>query len=204
MKKVTITGAKRELNGTKNAEALRREKKVPCVLYGGETIQHFSVDEAAIGKLVFTPEVFRVELDIDGQKNMAFIQETQFHPVSDRIQHVDFLALDETKEAQVTLSIKLSGQSIGVRNGGNLSQVKRKLRVKGLPSDLPEHLDIDITKLEVGQSLRIRDLDIKGLTVLEPASEVVAHVKMPKQSKEDVAAAAAAAAAPGAPAAAKK
>lgn len=188
MKKVTLTGKLREAEGTKSANLLRREKKVPCVLYGDGAVRHFSVEAADLRKLVFTPEVYRVELDLDGGKTMAIIQETQFHPVTDEILHVDFLVLDENKEARVTLVLKLTGQSVGVRNGGKLTQSKRKLRVKGIPSVLPEHLELDVAKLDVGQTIRVRDIDIKGVTIMEPATEVVAMVKIPKKSKEDIAA----------------
>lgn len=204
MKKVTITGTTREVNGSKNASLLRRDKKVPCVLYGGGQVVHFAVGEAELGKLVFTPEVYRVELVIDGASTMALIHETQFHPTSDKVVHVDFLLLDENKEARVTLALKLTGQSAGVRAGGKLNQVMRKLRVKGLPAVLPEHIEVDVTDLGLGQALRVRDLKLEGLTVLEPASEVVATIKLAKQSKEEAATANAAPGATPAAAPAKK
>lgn len=180
MKKVAIQGIKREGQGTKDAKQLRREEKVPCVLYGGGETVHFATDERSLKKLVFTPETYRIEIDIDGEKTMALLQEVQFHPVTDAIIHVDFMRMEPGKPAKVALALKFVGQSEGVRKGGRLNQTMRKLRVKGVPADLPEHLEADVTNLDMGQSLRIRDLNFQGLTILEPASEVVATVKMPK------------------------
>lgn len=201
MKKVELTGTLRTIQGTKGAAQLRREKRVPCVLYGGEGALHFSLEEAPLGKIVHSPEVYRIELDIEGQKRTARLAEKQFHPVTDRLLHVDFIEMSDSKEARVTLSLRLIGQSPGVRKGGKLSQPLRKLRVKGLPTALPEHLELDINGVEVGDSIRVRDLKFEGLTVLERPSDVVVAVKMPKKVEE---AAATAAAAPAAGAAGAK
>lgn len=201
MKKVELTGTLRTIQGTKGAAQLRREKRVPCVLYGGEGTLHFSLEEAPLGKIVHSPEVYRIELDIEGQKRTARLAEKQFHPVTDRLLHVDFIEMSDSKEARVTLSLRLIGQSPGVRKGGKLSQPLRKLRVKGLPTALPEHLELDINGVEVGDSIRVRDLKFEGLTVLERPSDVVVAVKMPKKVEE---AAATAAAAPAAGAAGAK
>jgi large subunit ribosomal protein L25 len=146
--------------------------------------------------------VYRIELDIDGKKHMAMMAEKQFHPVSDRLLHLDFIELNESKEARVTLSLRLVGQSPGVRKGGKLSQPLRKLTVKGLPSVLPEHLEYDVNNLEVNDSIRVRDLKFPGLTVLERSTDVVVAVKMPKKVEEAATATPAAGAA--APAAAAK
>lgn len=194
MKKVELTATARPTQGSKGAAALRRNKRVPCVLYGGGETLHFSVDEAALNKSVHSPEAFQFELDIDGNKRLAQIHEKQFHPTSDRLLHVDFLEMSNDKEAKVNLSLRLTGQSSGVRKGGKLTQPLRKLRVKGLPSALPQHLEYDVTELELGQSIRVKDLKFPGLTVVEKATDVVVAVKAPKKDKEAEAAAAAAAA----------
>ncbi|HEY0978714.1 MAG TPA: 50S ribosomal protein L25 [Flavobacteriales bacterium] len=194
MKKVELTATTRTSQGTKGAAALRRNKRVPCVLYGGGETLHFSVEEAALSKAVHSPEAFQFELDIDGTKRLAQIQEKQFHPTSDRLLHVDFLEMHADKEARVNLSLRLTGQSAGVRKGGKLTQPLRKLRVKGLPAALPQHLEYDVTELELGQSIRVKDLKFPGLTVAEKPSDVVVSVKAPKKDKEAEAAAAAAAA----------
>ncbi len=201
MKKVELTGAVRTATGTRNADQLRRAKQVPCVLYGGGKVTHFATDEAALGEVVLTPEVYRIELDLGGRKLMAKLQETQFHPVSDKILHADFIELDEDKPACVSLSLRLKGQPAGVRKGGKLNQTLRKLEVKGLPGQLPEHLEYDVEHVELGQNVRVRDLKFSGLELLNKPEEVVLKVSMPKKEAE-AAPAAAAPAAGAAPAAA--
>ncbi len=193
MKKVELSGSVRTENGSKGAIQLRREKRVPCVLYGGDRNLSFSLDEAPLNKLIHTPEVYRFELDIDGQKVMAMVHDKQFHPTSDRLLHVDFFELNESKEARVTLSLRLVGQSPGVRKGGKLSQPLRKLRVKGLPTVIPDHLEYDVNTLDLGDSIRVSDLKFPGVSVMERATDVVVAVKMPKKVEEP---------APGTPAAA--
>ncbi|MBV6404094.1 MAG: 50S ribosomal protein L25 [Flavobacteriales bacterium] len=202
MKKVELTGAVRNATGTRNADQLRRAKQVPCVLYGGGSVTHFATDEAALGKVVHTPEAYRIELDLGGRKVMAKLQETQFHPVSDKILHADFIELAEDKPARVSLSLRLKGQPAGVRKGGKLNQTLRKLEVKGLPGQLPEHLEYDVEHVELGQNVRVRDLKFSGLELLNKPEEVVLKVSMPKKEAEAAPAAAAAPAAGAAPAAA--
>ncbi len=204
MNTVTLIGTLRKEAGTKHAAQLRREKRVPCVLYGGETAIHFSVEEAALNKLVFTPEVSGIELQLDGTNTMAMIQEKQFHPTTDRVIHVDFIELDQTKPAKVRLSIRANGQPVGVRKGGKLNQTMRKIRVKGLPADIPSHLDLDVSELDINQSIHISDLNFKGLTMLERPNDVVVSVKLTKKEEKAAteATAAPAAGAAAAPAAA--
>jgi large subunit ribosomal protein L25 len=201
MKKVELTATKRASEGTKGAVTLRRAKRVPCVLYGGSNTMHFSVDEPSLRKLVFTPESYRIELNIDGEKRMALLHDKQFHPLSDAIVHCDFMEMSETKEAKVSLSVRLKGQSVGVKGGGILSQPMRKIRVKGLPNALPEHLDVDITNLDVNQAIHVSDLKYPGITIAEKGTDVVASVKIAKK-EEVVVAAVATTAAPAAGAAA--
>lgn len=188
MKKVELTATKRASEGSKGAATLRRAKRVPCVLYGGSETVHFSVDEPALRKLVFTPEAYRIELDIDGDKRMALLHDKQFHPTSDAVLHADFMEMSDTKEAKVSLAVKLKGLSAGVKAGGILSQPMRKVRVKGLPTSLPEHLDVDITDLELNDSIHVSDLKFPGITIVERATDVVASVKMAKKEEEVVAA----------------
>ena len=207
MKKVELSATARPKTGTTGATLVRREKRVPCVLYGDSGTVHFSVDEAALKKVVFTPESYRIELDIDGQKRMALLHQKQFHPVSDAIIHCDFMEMSDTKEARVSLGLKLTGQSAGVKKGGILNQTMRKLRVKGMPAKFPTHLDLDVTELditglEIGKSIHVSDLKFEGITVAEKATDVVVSVKMAKKEEEVAPAAAAAGAAPAAGAAA--
>jgi large subunit ribosomal protein L25 len=181
MNTVALSGTVRTTIGSKDAAHLRREKRVPCVLYGGENIVHFSVEESALNKLVFTPEVNGIELDLDGTKTMAMIHDKQFNPTTDRVEHVDFLELKEDQPTRVKLSIRLKGQPIGVRKGGKLNQSMRKLRVKGLPAHIPQHLDLDVTEMDINHTVRVKDLKFEGLTMMERADDVVVAVKQTKK-----------------------
>lgn len=190
MNKVALSGSIRNEIGSKYAAQLRREKRVPCVLYGGDKTVHFSVDESALNKLVFTPELNGIDLDLDGTKTLALVKEKQFHPLTDRVIHVDFMEVNEAKETSAVLSVRLNGQPVGVRNGGTLSQTMRKLRVKGLPSKLPQRVDIDVSGLDVNQTIHVEDLKLDGITMLERGRDVVAAVKVAKKAAETVEAAA--------------
>jgi len=198
MNKVALSGTVRTATGTKDAAQLRREKRVPCVLYGSEQPVHFSVEENALRSIVFTPEVNTVEIDLEGRTVQAMLHQKQFHPVTDRVLHLDFLQVQDGKEARAVLSVRLLNQPIGVRKGGKLNHNMRKLRVKGLPANIPSHLDVDVENLDINQSLRVSDLKYEGLTIMDKPGDVVVAVKMVKK-KEDPAAAAA-----GAPAEKKK
>ncbi|MBL7951375.1 MAG: 50S ribosomal protein L25 [Flavobacteriales bacterium] len=198
MNKIALTGTPRTNLGTKYAAQLRRTKQVPCVLYGGENTVHFSVDEAALNKTAFTAEMNGVEIDLNGTKTLALVKAKQFHPVTDRVLHVDFVELNENKETTAFLSIRLKGQPIGVRKGGNLSQNMRKMRVKGLPTKFPSHLEVDIAELDINKSIHVSDLKFDGLTLMEREDDVVVAVKLAKKQEEAAATPAAGAAAPAA------
>ena len=198
MKKVTLTGATRANSGSSDANRLRSAGQVPCVLYGGSATRHFTVDEKQLRKVVFTPDSFRIELDLGEEKLMALLHETQFHPVTDAPIHADFVEMSENKESRVSLTLKLVGQAAGVKGGGRVVQNFRKLRVKGVPDALPEHLEVDVTALEINDSIHVSDLKFEGITVLERPTDVVVAVR--HQRKEEVAAVAAVATTEGAPA----
>ncbi len=208
MNKMSLSGTVRNTVGTKDAAQLRRNKRVPCVLYGGDSPVHFSVEESALRNIVFTPKVHTIELDLDGTKALAMVQSKQFHPTTDRVIHMDFMRVQEGKEAKVTLSLRLAGQPVGVRKGGKMNQTLRKLRVKGQPSRIPEFLDMNVEDLDINQSIRVKDLKFEGLTMLERPDDVVVAVKMVKKKEEAApapgAAPAAGAAAPAKAAPAKK
>jgi len=178
MKKAQLSGSVRSNVGKKDAKALRIANLVPCVLYGTGEQVHFSVKKNDIEKIVFSPEVYLVELDIQGRKAEAIIRELQQHPVKDTVQHVDFLEVTAKKPIRIGLPIRLEGKSRGVMNGGRLMQVFRKLNVFGLAKDLPEAIVLDVTDLRIGQSVRIKDITIPGIEVLDPANSVVVSVKM--------------------------
>ena len=178
MKVSKLSGLLRANVGKKDAAALRREERVPCVLYGQGTQVHFSARRIDIEKLVFTPEVYQIDLDVEGRTAQAIIQEIQQDNINGKVKHVDFLELNENKPVKVALPVRLTGASRGVLAGGKLLQVFRRLTVFALPSALPDAVTIDITKLRIGQSVRVGQIEANGLTFLEPANAVVVSVKM--------------------------
>lgn len=177
MKTVQLSGSPRANVGKKDAKAVRNSGRVPCVLYGtGEQI-YFSVRNIDMQKIVVSPDVYIVELDIEGTKKTGIIQELQMHPVKDSVQHVDFLELVDNKPVVVGIPVKLVGRSKGVLNGGRLQQVFRRLKVQALPKDLPAEIEIDITPIKIGQSRRVSDVVLPGVTMLDPQNAVVVSVK---------------------------
>jgi len=177
MKSITIKGSKRESVGKVATKALRNAGMVPCVIYGGENPIHFSAEEKAFKKLVFTPNVYTASLDIDGQKIPAVLQDIQFHPVTDKIIHVDFYQLFDDKEITMKIPVQLVGTSPGVLNGGSLRFTNRKLRVKALPANLPDFISADISKLKIGHKLVISGLATEGYTFMHPDNTVVVQVR---------------------------
>lgn len=178
MKVAPLSGSLRANVGKKDAKAMRNAGLVPCVLYGQGSQTHFSIKDIAIEKLVFNPDVFQIELDIEGKKTNAIIQDLQQDPITDKVLHVDFLELDAKKPVKVALPVRLTGASRGVLAGGKLMQVFRRLKVVALPGELPEAIIIDITKLRIGQSIRVGDLETSGLKFVDAKTAVVVSVKM--------------------------
>ena len=185
MKKVQLSGSIRSNVGKKDAKALRVEGLVPCVLYGQGEQTHFAVKIIDIERIVYSPDVYQVELDIDGKKATGIIQELQQHPLKDLITHVDFLQLDANKAVKVGLPVRLTGNSRGVMAGGRLLQVFRRLQVFALPGDLPEAIVVDITKLRIGQAIRIKDIANDKLRILDPNSAVIVSVSRARGSVDD-------------------
>lgn len=185
MKKAQLSGSIRANVGKKDAKALRNAGLVPCVLYGtGEQI-HFSVRSVDIEKLIFSPDVFQIELDLDGTKKMGIMQDLQMHPVKDKPLHIDFLELQDDKKVKVMLPLRTTGSAIGVMNGGKLRQPYRKLKVLGLPADLPEAIVVDITKLRIGHTVKINSLPAENIEFLDPQTAVVLSVKMARGAVEE-------------------
>ncbi|MEN9978220.1 MAG: hypothetical protein RLZZ569_845 [Bacteroidota bacterium] len=178
MKVAPLSGSLRANVGKKDAKAMRNAGLVPCVLYGQGSQTHFTIKDIAIEKLVFNPDVFQIELDIEGKKTNAIIQDLQQDPITDKVLHVDFLELDAKKPVKVALPVRLTGSSRGVLAGGKLMQVFRRLKVIALPGELPEAIIIDIAKLRIGQSIRVGDLETSGLKFVDAKSAVVVSVKM--------------------------
>ncbi len=184
MKVVSLSGSLRENVGKKDAKAIRDAGRVPCVLYGSGEQTHFSADAVQASKLVYTPDVNIVELDINGKKARAIVQEVQQNPLTDRVTHMDFLELSDSKPVKVSLPVRIKGISPGVISGGKMQQVFRKLKLVGLPKDLPEDITLDISKLKIGDAIRVKHVQIPGVEVLDPANAVVVSVKMARGAKK--------------------
>ena len=178
MKSITINGSKRESVGKKATKALRNAGEVPCVLYGGDKPVHFSAAELAFSKLIYTPNAHTVVIALDNGDSMdAVLQDIQFHPVTDRILHVDFYQLFQDKEIAMDIPVRLVGNSKGVKNGGVLRRNNRKLRVKALPTNLPDFIEIDITPMKIGSKFYVGDLDQKKYRFLHTDNTVVCQIK---------------------------
>ncbi|WP_439132377.1 50S ribosomal protein L25/general stress protein Ctc [Polaribacter sp.] len=177
MKSITIKGSKRESVGKVATKALRNAGMVPCVIYGGEAPIHFSAEEKAFKNLVYTPNVYTASINVDGQKISAILQDIQFHPVSDKILHVDFYQLFDDKEITMSIPVKLTGTSPGVLNGGSLRFTNRKLKVKALPANLPDFVTADISKLKIGNKLFVTSLKNDDYTFMHPDNTVVVQVR---------------------------
>jgi large subunit ribosomal protein L25 len=184
MKSITINGSKREHVGKVATKALRNAGKVPCVKYGGENPIHFSADELSFSKLVYTGDAHTVVVVLDdGNKIDAVMQDIQFHPVNDKILHVDFFQLHEGKEITMIIPVRIEGTAPGVRDtGGLLSRNKRKLSVRALPKNLPDFLLADISTLNLNDSITVTDLSEETFTILHPENQVVCQVKMSRAS----------------------
>jgi large subunit ribosomal protein L25 len=177
MKTIEIAVKKRVKTGKTDTRNLRKEDNVPCVLYGGEKVLHFYAHKNEFRKLVYTPEPLIVKLDIEGEKHEAIMQALQFHPVLDHINHIDFIEVDETKPVIINIPISLTGSCIGVKNGGKIREKKRYLKVRGLVKNLPEILEIDMTKIDVGQTVKVENLSYPNVELLDgPRSLVVAVI----------------------------
>ena len=178
MKSITIKGSERESVGKKATKALRNAGKVPCVVYGGEKPLHFSADELSFKKLVYTPNAHTAVIELDnGDKIDAVMQDIQFHPVTDKIIHIDFYQLFKDKEVTMDIPVRLQGSSPGVRNGGRLLFRKRKLTIKALPDNLPDFFDVDISKLKIADNIAVDSLQSEDFTILHPDTTVVVQVK---------------------------
>jgi large subunit ribosomal protein L25 len=178
MKSITINGSQRESVGKKSTKALRNAGQVPCVLYGGDKPVHFSAEELAFSKLVYTPNAHTVVIALEnGETFNAVMQDIQFHPVTDRILHVDFYQLFEDKPVTMNIPVRLVGNSPGVRNGGRLLFRNRKLSIKALPSKLPDFFNVDISKLKIGMLIAVEELKNDDFTILHPDNQVVVQVK---------------------------
>ncbi len=185
MKTFDLKGEVRDDFGKKAARAYRREGLIPCVVYGGNEGENlnFVVKSSDVRNLVYTPEVFLVNLDLGEKKLMGIVKEIQFHPVKDNILHIDFLHVFEDKPVVIQIPVRLEGLAAGVRAGGKLSLDIRKLKVKALPANLPEELVVNVENLELGKSIQVEDLAFDNLEILNAKNAVVCRVQLTRAAR---------------------
>lgn len=190
MKTFELKGTARVAGGKRAAKILRATGAIPCNLYGVEkdadgkaVATSFSVTFEAVRKLIYTPEIFVVNLDIDGKVCKAVMRELQFHPVKDNVLHIDFYQITDDKPIVMAVPVTYSGHAAGVREGGAFRSLIRNLKVKATYDKIPERLDIDITELGIGKSIIVGDLDFEGLEIVTPKQALVCTVKATRNSK---------------------
>jgi large subunit ribosomal protein L25 len=194
MKEFQLNGQKREAAGKKAARLLRKEGLIPCNLYGekkenGKVVaEAFAIPMAELRKVIYTPHIYVIDLNIDGEVHKAVIKEIQFHPVSDAVLHVDFYEVNDEKPITIGIPVKLNGLAQGVRDGGKLNLSIRKINVTAPFQQIPEVLDIDVTNLGLGKSIKVRDLNFEGLELATSGDVVVCSVKATRASRSAAAA----------------
>jgi len=176
MKSFELKGTLRKSLGKKDAKALRRNKLVPCVMYGGKDNLHFFTPAGEFKNLVYTNHVYIVNISIDGAVHLAIMKEIQFHPVSDELVHIDFIEVSMDNPVVIELPVEVTGNSVGIRAGGKLRQRKKYIKVKGLIKDLPDSIILDISELNIGQSILAGDLKYDKIQVLEPVHALIVGV----------------------------
>lgn len=186
MKSITIQGQKRESVGKKSTQALRDAELVPCVVYGGEQPINFSTPEKSFKNLVYTPDAHTVVIELEGKKIDAVLQDIQFHPITDKILHVDFYQLSADKPVVMEVPVRITGRAKGVVAGGVLRQSFRKLKIKALPANLPDEIVVDVTPLRIGNKLYVGSIKNEAYTFLHPDNAVVAAVKMSRNAMKNV------------------
>ena len=191
MKSIEIIGSFRKELGRKSSRELRKENNVPCVIYGGEENIHFYTHENNFNKLVYTPDAHLVKLDIEGKSFDVVLKEVQFHPVTDKIIHIDFTEVSENKPISIGIPVKITGDSAGVKAGGKLRLKMRSLGVKGFAKDIPEFLPIDVTDLKIHQSIKVGDLSFDNIELTDSKKLMVVSVatsRVAQKTDEEVAA----------------
>lgn len=191
MKTILLKAEERKSLGTKEAKALRSEGKVPCVMYGMGEPRHFAVYAADFTNLVYTPNVYKVQLDIDGKQHNAIMADLQFHPVSEVILHADFYEVDPNKAVLMNIPVQIEGNAPGVRAGGKLVKKIAKLRVRGLIGNLPDAIPVNIDTLEIGQSVKVKDITVSGFEILDAKENAIVSCKITRAALQAEQAAAA-------------
>lgn len=198
MKTLTITGSKRAKVGKKDAADLRRSELVPCVLYGGKEPLHFAAPEKEFKPLVYTPDIHAVKIDVGGTQFSAVMKDIQFHKVTDKIIHVDFLEIVPGKAITMEIPVKTAGAAPGVRAGGKLLKKLRSLTAKGTLDKFPDAITVNVEKMEIGDSVRVKDIKLDGIEFLNTPNATVVAVRVTRNVEEEAPAAAATTAAAGA------
>ena len=183
MKTLLVKGQKRNSLGKKEAKLIRSQELVPAVLYGAGEPVHFSVPFSEMRQLVYTPGVFLIDLEIEGTIYHAMMQDVQWHAVEEQILHVDFLKIEEGKKVKIDLPVKVVGLAKGIKAGGKLKTNLRRLKVKALAKDLPDAIEINVTKLGIGQSIKVGDLSLKNIEILDKKTNVVVAVTITRAAK---------------------
>ncbi len=183
MKSFELKGVARQDVGKKAATVVRGQGLIPCVVYGGEDVVHFSVTEESVRGLIYTPNVYVVELVIDGKKITSIMKDIQFHPVSDKVLHIDFIRVSADKPVIVNVPIEVSGFAEGVKAGGKLQTEMRYLKVKGLYSNIPDRLHIDVTTLGLGKTIQVGALSYENIELLNTKNAVVVSVKLTRAAR---------------------
>lgn len=188
MKTFQLEGKGREVAATsadqkRALKAMRKNQEIPAVLYGGEKVTHFTVNVEGVRKLVYTPEIFAVELNIDGKKTMAIVKDIQFQPVTDAIMHMDFMEVSDSKPVTIEVPVVLTGHAEGVKAGGKLSLSMKKIKVKALYTAIPERVVINIDHLGLGKTLQIGDLHFDGLELMNAKNAVVCAVQLTRAAR---------------------
>ena len=173
MKTIAISAEKRTDLGKKSTRDLRKISHVPCVMYGGPEVIHFHAHENDFRHIVYTPDAYIIEVNIDGQEHKAVLQDLQFHPVTDSLMHMDFVEIFDEKPVTTEIPIRLVGAAIGIKNGGKPRQRRRSLKVRGLIQHLPDTLDIDVTNVEIGEVIKIGDLSFENIEILDPKRSMI-------------------------------
>ena len=194
MKHFEINASLRSDVGKKSSKKLRRENIIPCVIYGGEKTTHFSVLQSEVRKFIYTPEVMFADINIDGKKYVSIVKDIQFHPVSDKVIHIDFYEVHPEKALKIRIPLKVVGNCPGVKAGGKLKQNFSKLTVKGLMNSIPDVYEVNISSLNIGQSIKVKDLVSDTLEFVDTKSNIVVTVLSTRGAAGDAEAAAAQAA----------
>lgn len=189
MKEIDVTGKKRDILGKKSAKHLRKEGLIPCNLYGEAKDENgapkalaFTCPMNELRKIVYTPHIYVINLHIDGEAHTAILKELQFHPVTDVLLHVDFYEVNDQKPITIGIPVKLTGLAQGVRDGGRMNLSIRKINVTAKYQEIPEHLDIDVTSLKIGKSIKVGDLHFEGLEMATGKEVVVCSIKATRKS----------------------